>query len=174
MPNARLAGVFFLFAVTLCRPCRAQQLPDTAGDSLSGHRVVLAQAMRGHASLLIASFSRDAGAGAEQWAKAALGDPALASVTVYEAAMLERAPGFIRGMVIGSIRKQTPAAIQDNFVVFTQDEKLWRAYFGVTTDKEPWVVLLDASGRVLWHGHGAAKSLEPLLRARCPSRVLKW
>jgi hypothetical protein len=34
----------------------------------------------------------------------------------------------------------------------------------VNNDKEPWVVLIDASGRVVWHGHGAAAGLEALLR----------
>jgi hypothetical protein len=27
------------------------------------------------------------------------------------------------------------------------------------------MILIDLAGRVLWHGHGAAANLEPLLRA---------
>jgi ATP synthase subunit 10 len=142
----------------------AQSLPATQGESLSGHSVVLAQAVRGHASLVIGSFSKEAGSSCEEWSKQVHGDAAMSSVTVYQMAELEQAPGFIRGMVKSALRKQVPAAWQDDFVVLTQDGKLWRDYFGVTTDKDPWIVLLDADGKVLWHGHGQASTLEPLVR----------
>ena len=144
--------------------CPAQTMPPTAADTLNGHRLVLAEAVRGHASLLIASFSKEAGLLAGQWGKAARADSALAAVTVYQAAMLESAPGLIRGMVTSSLRKQTTADAQDTFVVFTQDETLWRTYLGVTTDKDPYVVLIDAAGQIRWHGHGGAANLEPLLK----------
>ncbi|MGA2535105.1 MAG: hypothetical protein ABSF53_03750 [Terracidiphilus sp.] len=144
---------------------KAQTMPATEGETLSGHRMVLAQAVQGHASIVIGSFSKDAGSACEEWSKAIQADPALAAVTVYQAANLERAPGFVRGMVKSSMRKQTPVSIQDRFIVFTQDDAQWRSYFGVTTDKDPYVVLMDASGQVRWHGHGAAAGLEPLLKA---------
>jgi ATP10 protein len=142
----------------------SQSLPVTAGESLSGHSVVLAQAVRGHASLVIGSFSKEAGSSCEEWSKQVHADAAMSSVNVYQMAELEQAPGFIRGMVKSALRKQVPAAWQDDFVVLTQDGKLWRDYFGVTNDKDPWIVLLDADGKVLWHGHGQASTLEPLVR----------
>lgn len=157
-----VAGLVSVLAVVAGN---AQTMPATQGETLAGKPLVLAQALRGHAGVLIASFSKDAGSGADAWAKAVRQDPAMAGLAVYQAAMLERAPGFIRGMVKSGLRKQIPAAAQDHFVVLVQDEPLWRSYFGVSTDKEPYVVLLDASGRVLWHGHGDAQNLEPLLKA---------
>jgi len=156
------AGLGLLFASVVAR---TQTLPATQGETLAGKPLVLAQALQGHAGVLIASFSKDAGSGAGAWAKAIRQDPALAGVAVYQAAMLERAPGFIRGIVRSGLRKQVPAAEQDHFVVLVQDEPLWRTYFGVGTDKDPYVVLLDAGGRVLWHGHGDAQNLEPRLKA---------
>lgn len=148
--------------------CRAQTLPTTEGDTLSGHRVVLARAVSGKPAVLIASFSKDAGPGCGEWSKAVRADSSLAGVAVYEAAMLEQAPGFVRGMIKSSMRKGLSTAEQDNFLVFTQDEALWRSYFGVTSDKDPWVVLIDAAGQVRWHGHGAAANLEPLLKSALP------
>ncbi len=139
-------------------------MPATEGETLAGQRAVLANAVRGHASLVIASFSRDAGKIAEDWARAVKADPSLAPVDVYQAAMLGRAPGFVRGMVKAGMRKDVPAADQNRFFVFTADEPLWRTYFGVTTDKDPYIVLIDAAGQVRWHGHGAAANLEPLLK----------
>ena len=162
-PKMRLTCAILLFTVGATWTL-AQSLPATAGESLSGHSVVLAQAVRGHASLVIASFSKEAGSACEEWSKQVHADAAMASVTVYQAAELEQAPGFIRGMVKSALRKQVPSAWQDNFVVLTQDGKQWRDYFGVTTDKDPWIVLLDAHGKVLWHGHGQASTLEPLVR----------
>jgi hypothetical protein len=141
-----------------------QAMPATTGETLSGKRIVLAEALRGHAAVVIAGFSKEAGDGSGAWAKEVRGDAALTGFQVYQVAELEGAPGFVRGMIKSSMRKGVAAAEQDNFVVLTQDDKLWRVYFGVATDKDPYVVMLDASGNVLWHGHGAAKDLEPLLR----------
>jgi hypothetical protein len=144
---------------------QSQTLPATVGETLSSRRIVLSESVRGHSALLIASFSRDAGSSGDEWAKAAGSDPALAGVSVYQIAMLERAPGFIRGTIKSSMRRQTPAAAQDHFIVFTEDEGLWRTYFGVTTDKDAWIVLIAANGQTLWHGHGSPGNLEPLLKA---------
>jgi hypothetical protein len=38
----------------------------------------------------------------------------------------------------------------------------------VSDDQVPYVVLIDATGKVLWRGHGQAAELEPLLRASLP------
>jgi hypothetical protein len=143
---------------------RSQTLPDTPGETLSGKRIVVADAVRGHAAVLIVGFSKDAGDGCGAWARAVRADTALAGVAVYQIAMLEGAPGFVRGMIKSGMRKGVAAAEQDTFVVLVHDDKLWRNYFGVTADAEPYVALLDAKGQVLWHGHGAAKDLEPLLK----------
>jgi len=144
---------------------QAQGIPTTAGETLSGKKLVLAEAVKGHAAVLVVGFSREAGDGCGLWAKALPGDVAMAGVPVYEAAMLEKAPAFVRGMIKSGMRKGLTSAQQDDFVVLTQDEKLWRNYLQVTEEKDPYVVLLDAGGNVLWHGHGAAAGLEPLLRA---------
>ena len=143
----------------------AQNMPATPGQTLSGHRIVLAQAVGGHPALLAACFSKEAGPSCGDWAKQAQTDPALAGVAVYEVAMLGKAPGFIRGVIVSSMRKGLTTAQQDQFVILTQDEPQWRSYFGVTTDKDAWVVLIDPAGRILWHGHGAAANLEPLLKS---------
>jgi hypothetical protein len=147
------AGLIPLGLAMAAIGCRAQTMPATEGETLSGHRVVLAKAIQGHASIVIGSFSKDAGSACEEWSKAIQGDSALASVPVYQAANLERAPDFVRGMIKSSMRKQMPVSIQDRFVIFTQGDAEWRSYFGVTT------------GQVRWHGHGTAASLEPLVKA---------
>jgi hypothetical protein len=156
---------FFVFvAALLSGACEAQLAPATEGETLGGHRVAVAQAIRGHVAVLIASFSKDAGDECGAWFRAVHADPALGSAEVYQLVMLERAPGFVRPMIKSGMRKGLSPAEEEQFVILTQDEKLWRSYFGADNDKEPWVVLIDAASRVIWHGHGSAQVLEPLLR----------
>ena len=160
-----LPGVGLALAMICAAPMGwAQALPATAGETLSGRRVVLAEAAHGHATVLVAAFSHAGGTSASAWARAIRADSALAAATLYQVALLEPVPGFARHMIEGSIRKKLSAVEQDHFVVLTEDEKLWRSYFNVSTDNDAYVVLIDADGKMVWHGHGAA-SMEPLLRA---------
>ena len=96
--------------------------------------------------------------------KAIRADAALRGVEVYEIAMLEGAPGLIRGMIKSGMRKGISTAEQDRTVVLTQDDKLWEKYFDVSNAQEPQVMLLDAQGNVVWRGHGAASAVEAELR----------
>lgn len=144
---------------------QAPGVPATAGETLSGRRIVLADAVRGHAVVLVAGFSHDGGIACGDWMKAIRGDAALAGVEVYEIAMLEGAPGLFRGVIKSSMRKGTNSAEQERIVVLTQDDKLWEEFFAVSNGQEPQVMLLDAKGNVVWRGHGAAGVLEPKLRS---------
>jgi len=167
MGTLKVRNAFLLLVLLLAVGAAAwsQALPSTAGKTLTGKRLVVAEAVRGHAAVLVASFSKDAGPGCDEWARTLRADPALAGVAVYQLAMLEQAPGFIRGTIENGMRKGLSAAQQDSYAVLTADEKLWRAFLDVGTEKEAYVTLLDASGKVRWHGHGAARDLEPLVRA---------
>ena len=158
-------GLVIAWAAGSAQASLSQTLPSTPGESLSGRPIVLAEAVRNHPALIIAGFSRAAGPACGDCDKAVRADSRLAGRAVYQMAMLEQAPSLLRGVIKSPMRKNLSADHQDHFVVLTQDEELWRSYFGVTSDQDPWVVLIDASGQVLWHGHGAASNLEPLLKA---------
>lgn len=160
-----LHGLFIALVVATSMWGQSTAMPMTSGETVSGKRIVLAEALRGHTSVLVMSFSREAGNGSNAWARSVRADAALGGVIVYQAAMLEGAPRLVRGVIKNSMRKGLTAAEQDNFVILTQDEKLWRSYFGVTAEKDPYVALIDATGQVRWHGHGEARDLEPLLKA---------
>lgn len=160
-------GLLFACAAQSQQVCLSQTLPLTSGETLSGRRVLLAEAVRKQPAVIIAGFSKDAGPAWGDWATAVRADTVLARISVYQMAILEGASGLLRGIIKSSMRKDLSASEQDHFVVFTQDEKLWRSSFGVTADKDPWVVLIDATGQVRWRGHGATGYLEPLLKKRC-------
>jgi hypothetical protein len=160
-----LSGICLIALLMAGQTCLAQAIPPTPGQTLTGKRIVLAEAARGQVTILVAGFSRKGGDGCGAWVDALEKDPALARAATYQIAMLEAAPSLLRGMIVSGIRKGLAPARQERFVVLTADEKQWRSYFAVTVDSEPYVVLIDATGRVLWHGRGAAANLEPLLRA---------
>lgn len=140
-------------------------MPRTAGDTLAGKPVVLADEVKGRSAILVAGFSRAGGNGTAAWVKAIKGDIALTGWPVYEIAQIAGAPGFVRGMIKSGMKKKVPAADQASFVVLTQDEQPWRTYFEVGDDLLPYVVALDKTGKVLWRGHGAAEEFEPQLKA---------
>lgn len=164
MRNVALGLVVLVAAALTGLKGFSQEMPNTAGETLSGKRIVLADQVRGHAVVLVAGFSHEAGNGTGPWVKAIHSDPALASVSVYEIAEIAGAPSLIRGMIKSGMKKGVPAAEQDYFVVLTEDAKPWRSYFEVGDDQVPYVMLLDPSGKILWHGHGSASDLEGLLK----------
>jgi hypothetical protein len=142
-----------------------QSLPATEGETLSGKNLILMQLVQGHATILVAGFSREGGNRCGAWTKAIQADTTLAHVAVYQIAMLAGAPALLRGMIRNSMKKGMPPADQDRFVVFTRDEQPWRSYFQVSADQDPYVVLIGKNGTVLWRGHGEPAGLEPQLRA---------
>jgi len=161
-----LLGVAVALAAGL--PLLAQTIPPTAGETLSGKPIVLADAVRGHTAVLIAGFSREGGNGVGEWVKALRPDAAFAQVAVYSIAELAAAPAFIRGMIRSGMKKGLSASDQDRFVVFTSDEQAWRSFFGVSADKDPYALLIDARGKVLWRGHGPVAQLEAQLKTALP------
>ena len=112
----------------------AAQEKDFSPEALrkNGKPIVLADAVHGHVTAIVAGFSREGGTHCGEWVKALHADAALANVDVYQVAMLAGAPGFIRGMIKSAMKKGVPPAQQDHFVVLTEDEKLWRSYFDVS------------------------------------------
>ena len=160
----RLWSLLALAAALSCTAF-AQEMPRTAGETLAGKRVVLADEVKGSPAILVAGFSRAGGNGTGAWVKAIGADTALAGRPVYEVAQIAGAPGFVRGMIKNGMKKKVPAADQDRFVILTEDEKPWRAYFEVGDDEVPYIVALDEKGKVVWRGHGTPAELEPQMRA---------
>jgi hypothetical protein len=161
-----LLGLLLLVtAALMAKNAAGQAMPSTVGETLSGKRFVLADAVRGHSTVVVAGFSREGGNACAAWVKSLRADSALAGVTVYQVAMIAGAPSLMRGMIKNGMKKGVAPVEQDDFVVLTQDENSWRSYFDVSADKDPYVILIDGSGKMLWHGHGAPDTLEPMVRA---------
>jgi hypothetical protein len=159
-----LCRVLAMFLSVVALYAQAPVMPATAGETLSGKKIVLADAVRGHTVVLVAGFSHDGGIACGDWMKAIRDDAALAGMDVYEIAMLEGAPGIFRGVIKSGMRKGISSADQERTVILTQDDKSWEKFFEVSNGQEPQVMLLDAQGNVVWRGHGTANAVEPQLR----------
>lgn len=159
--SSAMAAIAAMVAV----PGMSQSMPATAGETLSGKHIVLADAVRGHAAVLVAGFSHEGGTRTGDWMKAVRADSALSGVEAYQVAMLGGAPSFIRGTIKSGMRKGMSSAEQDRLVVLTQDQDQWKKYFDVSDDKVAYVVLLDAKGNVVWHAHGSPEGQEQQMRA---------
>ena len=163
--STRHSCMMLLSAVLSLAASGQQAMPNTAGETLSGKRIVLANVVPGHETILVAGFSHEGGMKTADWMKAIQNDKALDGVSLYEVAMLASAPGFVRGMIKSGMRKGQPVERQDHTVVLTEDEKVWQTYFGVENDQVPYVLLIGGNGAILWRGHGEATEEEPKLRA---------
>jgi len=57
-------------------------------------------------------------------------------------------------MIVGSMRKGTPATDRDRFLTLFQGTVELKRFVGFSTSDEAYLLLLDANGIVQWRGHG--------------------
>ncbi len=125
-------------------------LPKAEGESLTGQKTLLPDALLGQPSVVIWSFSREAGEKTEKWVAPLARD----RVNVYSAAIIEAAPRIIRPMIRASMRRASPQPFHGRFFCITRGEQGLRQWLEVRNDKVPYVTLLGASGEVLWRHAG--------------------
>ena len=172
---ARTLAVILCFFVTcVCLAAEPALAPGTAfprltGKSLNGNEVVLPDASAGKPSLLILTFSKAAGDRSRKWTEQFVKDfPDDSRATSYSVAMLSSAPGFVRGMIRSAMKRGTPEKLRPRTVIVTSDDKPWKERIGVTNDKDPYLVLLDSKGQVVWMNHG---EFDPKVLQQCEARI---
>jgi hypothetical protein len=144
-----LGSSFFLAA-----PAWSEQLSRTASESLAGQQVTLPDSMKGHLSVVIVGFSRSSQTGVKGWdtgARKELGE----TFDVYQVAVLEDAPRFVRGMLVHAMKGATPAARQNHFLVVVKGEAELKKAAAFAEADDAYVLLLDGAGEIRWRTHGA-------------------
>jgi hypothetical protein len=63
--------------------------------------------------------------------------------------MLEDVPSLFRGFVRSSIKRSVPETLRRRFIIVVKDEAQWKRYVGVKEEKDPYLLLLDSSGRIV-------------------------
>ena len=69
------------------------------------------------------------------------------------------------------MKKGTPEKLRPRTVIVTSDDKPWKERVGVTNDKDPYLVLLDSKGQVVWVNHG---EFDPKVLQACEAKIRRW
>ena len=125
-------------------------MPVTQAETLTGHKVEFPAALQGGLTVCVFGFSKGAGDLTKVWMARLSQD----GIDVWSVAELEKAPALVRGMIRSSMRKGTPPALLEHSLILTKDEQAWKLAVGAKQDSLPVVVLLDATGRLLWRYEG--------------------
>lgn len=117
--------------------------------------MILPESLKGRAAVLIVGFSKSSQNAVKEWdtrARKELGD----GFDVYQVAVLEDAPRFVRGMIVHAMKGSTPVARQDHFLVVVKGEADLKKVADFTAGDDPYLLLLDDHGDIRWRTHGTA------------------
>ncbi len=151
--------VFCLLSLIAClQVTAAQQLPVTHAETLSGKAVTLPAPDHAQ-TLLIAGFSKASSDAVKAWWLQATDIcRAHPAVACYEAAVIEDAPSFIRGMIVGSMKRGMEADRRDTFVPITQNEAALKQALSFKAPDDAYLGIFDKTGKLLWRTSGGEKS----------------
>lgn len=142
-------------ALSVAATLVAQDLPTIAGESLAGHHVALPGAASGKVAVLILGFSKASKTPTSAWGQRIEKDFAgTAHLVLYQLPVLEDVPGFIRGMVISSMRKGVPEDHRDYFVPVLHGESDLKKLVSYQEPDDAYLILLDRSGKIAYQTHG--------------------
>jgi predicted transcriptional regulator len=74
---------------------------------------------------------------------------------VYQVAVLEDAPRFVRGMITHAMKVSIPADRQDHFLIVVKGETELKNAAAFAESDDAYVLLLNGTGDVRWRTHGA-------------------
>jgi hypothetical protein len=126
-----------------------EMLPPLSGQTVANKPFELPAAVASKASTIIFSFSRTGGKDARLWNERLMKDFPNA-IAGYQVILLQSVPKMMRGMVMLGIKSSMPVAIQERTLVLYQDEELWKLRLTFSDDKQAYVLLLGADGRIRW------------------------
>ena len=164
--NVRRIGLpsfALMLALCCCRPCaglqaeapKGEKIPEVHGTSLAGDAVSLPADLHGKLGVLVIGFSKGSRGAATTWARR-LGTEFHDSdeVASYELPMLAGVPGFLRGMVVRSMKSDVSERGQHTFVPVTTDEDRWKSLVHFGRPDDAYLLIVDSSGRVRWTTSG--------------------
>jgi hypothetical protein len=147
---AVLALSILLFTVATA----AQQFPHLEEENLAGQKIVLPEFVSGKVAVLVLGFSKASSTPTGAWARRAHEEfgknPGFA---LYQLAVIEEAPSFIRGMIISGMKKGMPD-VQRAFVVpVVHQESELKKLVNFRQPDDAYIVLLDRNGAIVYQAH---------------------
>lgn len=151
----RIAAIASLWAVLSVFPIAgAQTIPSFTGPTLANETLHLPPA--GSKTVLVLGFSKKSGGACKPWFDSVASQlKARPQVGYYEMPVLESAPAFIRGMIVHNIRSSLTPDQQKHFAPIMENAQAWKDAVQFSAPDDPYIVIIDEHGRVLWHDSGA-------------------
>ena len=146
----KIARVCVLLVLGARWAAAAENLPVTQAETLTGQKLEFPTALAGKPAVCVFGFTKEAGDRTKVWMTHLSQD----GINAWSVANLESAPALVRGMIRSSMRKGTPRPLLERSLILTKDEKAWKHALAVNQNNLPVVVLLDASGHLLWTYEG--------------------
>ena len=144
----------------------APQLPSTQAKTLTGRAVTLPVPDHPQ-TLVVVGFSKASSGAVKAWwlqtKPVCQAHPALAC---YEAAVIEDAPSFVRGIIVNGMKRDMDPSRQDTFVTVVENESAWKQAFGFGAPDDAYLALFDNTGKVLWHTSGAGSAANSVAIAK--------
>jgi hypothetical protein len=136
----------------------AQQLPVTHAKTLSGQAVTFPVPDHSQ-TLLVVGFSNASSAPVKAWWLQAKGIcQAHPAVACYEAAVIEDAPSFVRGMIVSGMKHRMEPDRQETFVTVVENEPAWKQVFGFNAPDDAYLAIFDKTGKLLWRTTGGEQT----------------
>ena len=133
-------------------------LPSTAATTLAGAAISLP--IPGKITLLALGFSRASGTAAGvAWKQMQPFCTAHPQVACYQVAVLQDAPGWIRGMIERGLRNARTQAEREQFATVVTNEQAWKQALHATDALAGYAVLVGIDGRILWQTQGQEATL---------------
>ena len=152
--HSNVAPLAVVFCVLLL-PSAAQQFPRLQEENLNGQQVVLPDAAAGKVAVLVLGFSHASSAPTGAWMKRASEEFGKnLNVMLYQLAVIEEAPRFIRGMITSGMKKDIPESQRAYVVPVVHQEDALKKLVNYKESDDAYIVLLDRSGQVAYQTHG--------------------
>ncbi len=132
----------------------AQQLPPTPAKTLSGRAVTLPVPDHPQTFLAVGYSKASSDAVKAWWLQAKAICQAHPAVACYEAAVIEDAPSFVRGMIMSGMKHGMDPDRQDTFVTVVENEAAWKQAFGFSAPDDAYLGIFDKSGKLQWRTSG--------------------
>src|SRR5579871_4089065 len=161
MRRMRSSWILLMLAASAVFSCawaglNGPQMPRIEGATLAGRSVMLPDAAAGKTAILVFGFTKASRGPTTAWGKRI--DEKFGSapeVVWYELPVLESVPRLIRGMVISSIKNDTPENLRDHFVPVLHREAESKKFVNYDAHDDAYIVVLDSHGNLRYQIHGA-------------------
>ena len=138
-------------------PGAGTRIPEVHATAFSNEAVKLPEDLKGKVGVLVLGFSKDSREADSAWGKRLAADYRESpTVMYYEMPVLAAVPRMIRGLIVKSMKSSVPASEQARFVVILENEAAWKTIARYGPPDDPYVLVVDSQGNVVWQTHGAA------------------